>query len=167
MKFTIPPKSNQLTRLFLSIKFPSLLHPKQDEHLHAIVLFLHPTIATTPQIQPEQIRDIHWTSVSDKLHAAKLEKLHTKANIDRLLHKTSNTPNNLSKSPSVPNAYVRKPAECMRRYTKLRGAAKGGAEKAGASKGPWTEDEDKKVMELVEKHGPKKWSQIASELPGE
>jgi len=138
----------------------------EDEHLHAIVLFLHPTIATTPQIQPEQIRDIHWTSVSDKLHAAKLEKLHTKANIDRLLNKSSNTPNNLNKSPSVPNAYVRKPAECMRRYTKLRGAAKGGAEKAGASKGPWTEEEDKKVMELVEKHGPKKWSQIASELPG-
>lgn len=55
----------------------------------------------------------------------------------------------------------------MRRYTKLRGAAKGGAEKAGASKGPWTKEEDRRVMELVAKHGPKRWSQIASELPGE
>lgn len=64
-------------------------------------------------------------------------------------------------------SYVRKPAECMRRYTKLRGAAKGGAIKAGASKGPWTEEEDAKVVELVKKHGPKRWSQIASELPGE
>ena len=54
----------------------------------------------------------------------------------------------------------------MRRYTKLRGAAKGGAEKAGASKGPWTDEEDRKVIELVQTHGPKKWSQIASELPG-
>ncbi len=67
---------------------------------------------------------------------------------------------------SNPNAYTRKPAECMRRYTKLRGAAKGGAEKAGASKGPWTDEEDQKVMELVGLHGPKRWSQIASELPG-
>jgi len=50
--------------------------------------------------------------------------------------------------------------------TKLRGAAKGGAEKAGASKGPWTDEEDRKVIELVQTHGPKKWSQIASELPG-
>ena len=55
----------------------------------------------------------------------------------------------------------------MRRYTKMMGAAKGGAEKAGASKGPWTDAEDKRVMELVLKHGPKRWSQIASELPGE
>ena len=55
----------------------------------------------------------------------------------------------------------------MRRYTKLRGAAKGGAEKAGASKGPWTKEEDHRVIELVKKHGPKRWSQIASELPGE
>jgi len=33
-------------------------------------------------------------------------------------------------------------------------------------KGPWTEDEDKKVIELVKKHGARKWSQIAAELPG-
>lgn len=28
------------------------------------------------------------------------------------------------------------------------------------------EEEDKKVIELVEKHGPEKWSYIASFLPG-
>jgi hypothetical protein len=33
-------------------------------------------------------------------------------------------------------------------------------------KGPWTEEEDRKVVELVGKLGPKKWSQIASHLPG-
>jgi len=53
----------------------------------------------------------------------------------------------------------------MRRYTKLRGAAKGWAEKAGASKG-WTDEEDRKVIELVQTHGPKKWNHIARELPG-
>jgi len=30
--------------------------------------------------------------------------------------------------------------------------------------GPWTQKEDKLVMELVEKYGPKKWTQIASKL---
>mmetsp|Transcript_6754 Transcript_6754/g.12710 ORF Transcript_6754/g.12710 Transcript_6754/m.12710 type:complete len:661 (-) Transcript_6754:6391-8373(-) len=33
-------------------------------------------------------------------------------------------------------------------------------------KGPWTAEEDAKVIDLVEKHGPKKWSLIASKLPG-
>jgi len=33
-------------------------------------------------------------------------------------------------------------------------------------KGPWTEEEDKKVIELVEKYSPEKWSYIASFLPG-
>ena len=62
---------------------------------------------------------------------------------------------------------MRKSPECMRRYTKLSGAAKGGAEKAGAFKGPWTDEEDKKVVELVGLYGPRRWSQIALELNGE
>jgi hypothetical protein len=33
-------------------------------------------------------------------------------------------------------------------------------------KGPWTEDEDRKVTELVQKYGAKKWSTIARHLPG-
>jgi hypothetical protein len=33
-------------------------------------------------------------------------------------------------------------------------------------KGPWTAEEDKKVMELVKQYGAKKWSLIASHLPG-
>jgi len=131
----------------------------EDVQLREIVKILHADIATSPKIQPEQIRDINWCSVSSKLHEMKIERLQRRPNGD-----------NNNKSPPVSslvtNAYVRKPAECMRRYTKLRGAAKGGAEKAGASKGPWTEEEDRKVVQLVEKHGPKRWSQIASELPG-
>lgn len=55
----------------------------------------------------------------------------------------------------------------MRRFIKLSGAAKGGAEKLGANKGPWTEAEDQKVRDLVAMHGPKKWTQIANQLPGE
>ena len=59
----------------------------------------------------------------------------------------------------------RKSAECLRRYNKISGNR--GAEKAGALKGPWTEEEDRKVIALVAAHGAKKWSQIAAELPGE
>ncbi|KAI3913001.1 hypothetical protein MKX01_019124 [Papaver californicum] len=33
-------------------------------------------------------------------------------------------------------------------------------------KGPWTLEEDDKMMELVSKYGPSKWSLIAKELPG-
>lgn len=33
-------------------------------------------------------------------------------------------------------------------------------------KGPWTVEEDQKVIELVELYGPKKWSLIAQHLPG-
>ena len=33
-------------------------------------------------------------------------------------------------------------------------------------KGPWTAEEDRRVVELVRKHGAKKWSLIATNLPG-
>ena len=55
----------------------------------------------------------------------------------------------------------------MRRYSRLRGAAKGGGEKAGASKAPWNEDEDRLIREHVRAHGTKKWSHLAASLPGE
>ncbi len=33
-------------------------------------------------------------------------------------------------------------------------------------KGPWTQEEDEKLIDMVEKLGPKNWSQIAKALPG-
>ncbi|XP_078179506.1 transcription factor MYB3R-3-like [Carex rostrata] len=33
-------------------------------------------------------------------------------------------------------------------------------------KGPWNREEDEKIIELVEKYGPTKWSVIAKQLPG-
>lgn len=59
----------------------------------------------------------------------------------------------------------RNSAECLRRYNKIVGNR--ATEAAAALKGPWTTEEDQKLMKLVKENGPKKWSQIAAELPGE
>jgi len=48
--------------------------------------------------------------------------------------------------------------QCLHRWQKVL--------KPTLIKGPWTADEDIKVMELVKQFGPKKWSVIASYLPG-
>jgi Myb-like DNA-binding domain len=34
------------------------------------------------------------------------------------------------------------------------------------TKGPWTPEEDAKVLEVVAEFGPQKWTKIASYLPG-
>ena len=38
--------------------------------------------------------------------------------------------------------------------------------KVGLTRGPWTDEEDQKLVKLVETFGPRKWSAIAEELPG-
>ena len=48
--------------------------------------------------------------------------------------------------------------QCLHRWQKVL--------KPTLVKGPWTGEEDRKVVELVGKYGPKKWSLIASNLPG-
>ena len=58
----------------------------------------------------------------------------------------------------------RSSSECLRRYNKIVGNR--ATEAACALKGPWTNEEDAKLMRLVRQNGPKKWSQIAAELPG-
>lgn len=48
--------------------------------------------------------------------------------------------------------------QCLHRYTKVLDPA--------LHKGPWTPEEDAKVIALVKQFGPKKWSAIAQHLPG-
>ncbi len=48
--------------------------------------------------------------------------------------------------------------QCLHRWTKVLNPL--------LTKGPWTDEEDKKVAELVGKFGAKKWSLIAQHLPG-
>ena len=52
----------------------------------------------------------------------------------------------------------RKEIECLNRWNRVL--------KPTLIKGPWTEEEDRKVVELVKRYGAKKWSVIANELPG-
>lgn len=52
----------------------------------------------------------------------------------------------------------RSEVQCLHRWQKVL--------KPTLVKGPWTADEDVKVVELVAKYGAKKWSLIASNLPG-
>jgi len=60
----------------------------------------------------------------------------------------------------------RKSTECSRRYNKLKNVQDSKCLQIQATKGPWTEEEDAKVIRLVMAHGAKKWSQIAAQLPG-
>ena len=48
--------------------------------------------------------------------------------------------------------------QCLHRWTKVLNPS--------LTKGPWTEAEDRLVVELVENHGAKQWSLIAQNLPG-
>jgi len=48
--------------------------------------------------------------------------------------------------------------QCLHRWQKVL--------KPTLIKGPWTAEEDQKVMQLVRQYGAKKWSPISSNLPG-
>ncbi|XP_026464027.1 transcriptional activator Myb-like isoform X2 [Ctenocephalides felis] len=52
----------------------------------------------------------------------------------------------------------RSDVQCQQRWTKVVNPE--------LVKGPWTKEEDEKVVELVERHGPKKWTLIARHLKG-
>uniref|UniRef100_S4R9E1 V-myb avian myeloblastosis viral oncogene homolog-like 1 n=1 Tax=Petromyzon marinus TaxID=7757 RepID=S4R9E1_PETMA len=52
----------------------------------------------------------------------------------------------------------RSDAQCIHRWQKVLNPA--------LVKGPWTKEEDQKVIELVMKYGPKRWSLIAKQLKG-
>jgi Myb-like DNA-binding domain len=52
----------------------------------------------------------------------------------------------------------RKESTCQRRWNKVI--------KPSIIKGPWTQDEDEKLLTLIAKHGAKRWSVTAQELPG-
>ena len=68
---------------------------------------------------------------------------------------TNNAKNWKKIARSLPD---RTDVQCLHRWQKVL--------KPGLIKGPWTPEEDAKVVELVKMHGQKKWSLIARELKG-
>jgi len=52
----------------------------------------------------------------------------------------------------------RSDVQCLHRWQKVLNPS--------LIKGPWTEEEDRLVLHLVEKNGPQKWTMIAEHLPG-
>eukprot|EP01017_Pseudomicrothorax_dubius_P026060 TRINITY_DN287_c0_g1_i2.p1 TRINITY_DN287_c0_g1~~TRINITY_DN287_c0_g1_i2.p1 ORF type:complete len:511 (-),score=142.92 TRINITY_DN287_c0_g1_i2:307-1839(-) len=54
--------------------------------------------------------------------------------------------------------------ECLHRWQKVLNPEN--QLKSKKTKRPWTDEEDKLVIELVKKHGPQKWTFIAEHLPG-
>ena len=52
----------------------------------------------------------------------------------------------------------RTPIQCLHRWTKIL--------KPGLVKGPWTQEEDQKLIAWVNKEGPGRWAQAASLIPG-
>jgi len=52
----------------------------------------------------------------------------------------------------------RAPIQCLHRWTKIL--------KPGLVKGPWTQEEDQKLIAWVQKEGPGKWAQAANLIPG-
>jgi len=130
------------------------------------------------------IRSMDWSRIADQLRIVKFDKA-----------SVAGSGSGAVVGPGY-DLYVRKDVECQRRYTKLvtdlvnppttnpsgstgsTPSGNGSARKRSAasysksgnkemSKGPWSAEEDQKVVDLVGKYGPKKWSQSANELPGE
>lgn len=54
--------------------------------------------------------------------------------------------------------------ECMGRKPASNGLVRRKSQQKLIVKGPWTEAEDWKVLQLVEKNGPEKWTKIAEHL---
>ncbi|GFH50305.1 myb proto-oncogene protein [Chaetoceros tenuissimus] len=77
---------------------------------------------------------------------------------DELLRKSVNE-NNAKNWKRIAQALPgRTDVQCLHRWQKVL--------KPGLIKGPWTPEEDAKVVQLVKKYGQKKWSTIATELKG-
>lgn len=74
--------------------------------------------------------------------------------------------------PAAPKGQKEAPKEAKKEKIKPAPAEDGGEGDQNAEdeqelvKRPWSKDEDDIVIELVQRYGPKKWSQIAAQLPG-
>jgi Myb-like DNA-binding domain len=96
----------------------------------------------------EKSRLPKWTAAEDDALKDEVEKDTNSTSIDWSVV-----------ASNIPGSNNRTADQCAYRWNKLTADA-------NAIKGPWTEEEDSKVIELVAKLGAKHWSKIATHLPG-
>jgi hypothetical protein len=99
-------------------------------------------------LSPERSRLPKWTAEEDDALKDEVEKQSNNATMNWSIV-----------ASNIPGSNDRTADQCAFRWNKLTADA-------AAIKGPWTEEEDSKVIELVSKLGAKHWSKIATHLPG-
>lgn len=99
-------------------------------------------------LSDEKSRFPMWSSAEDDALKDEIEK-----------QRNNPTMNWTTVASNIPGTNNRTADDCIERWNRITA-------EAAAVKGPWTEDEDNTVVELVAKLGAKHWSKIASHLPG-
>lgn len=114
------------------------------------------TSTSTSKKQPKQQNIATTTGTSNHKMRASQGKWSPEEDTQLRLSVEQNNAKNWKKiARSLPG---RTDVQCLHRWQKVL--------KPGLIKGPWTPEEDAKVIELVKIHGQKKWSLIARELKG-
>eukprot|EP00554_Chaetoceros_debilis_P014251 CAMPEP_0194122100 /NCGR_PEP_ID=MMETSP0150-20130528/49255_1 /TAXON_ID=122233 /ORGANISM="Chaetoceros debilis, Strain MM31A-1" /LENGTH=693 /DNA_ID=CAMNT_0038814803 /DNA_START=175 /DNA_END=2252 /DNA_ORIENTATION=+ len=118
-------------------------HPHQPQHIGSHQIAVRPSIAGAGKKNPyaRKATAIKWTKKEDEALRIAVEE-HGARNWKKI-------------ATSLPE---RTEVQCLHRWQKVL--------KPTLVKGPWTAEEDTKVLSLVKKYGAKKWSLIASQLPG-
>jgi transcriptional activator Myb len=98
------------------------------------------TEVTMPDGERKYMKGVKWTKQEDSLLKSMVEQYGEKWDLI---------------SKQIPD---RSDVQCQQRWTKVVNP--------DLIKGPWTKEEDDKVVELVERYGPKKWTLIARHLKG-
>lgn len=132
-----PPLSHQFS-FGNTLKLAKKVEPVEVDVYEDAALLEDPSLCS-PDLK--KIAKGHWSPEEDKLLQKAVKKYEAK---------------NWKKIAEELNG--RTDVQCLHRWQKVLNP--------NLIKGPWTPEEDKLVLLLVEKNGPQKWTSIADNLPG-